>query len=48
MFMCCHQSTGQNNYTKAANKSLENAGKFKFLERMATNPNTFPKKLLAE
>jgi hypothetical protein len=39
MFMSCHQTTGQNYYIKAANKSIENVAKFRYLGMALTNQN---------
>jgi hypothetical protein len=39
MFMSHHQTTGQNHYIKAANKSFENLAKFKYLGLTVTNQN---------
>jgi hypothetical protein len=39
IFMSHHQTTGQNHYIKAANKSFENVAKFKYLGMTLTNQN---------
>jgi hypothetical protein len=39
MFMSHHQTTGQNHYITAANKSFENVAKLKYLGTMVTNKN---------
>jgi hypothetical protein len=37
--MSCHQTTGQNHYTKVANKTFENVAKYKYLGLKLTNQN---------
>jgi hypothetical protein len=39
MFVSRHQTTGQNHYIKAANKSFENVAKLKYLGTILTNQN---------
>jgi sorting nexin-29 len=39
MFMSRHQTTGQSNYKRVANKSFENVAKFKYLGSTLTDQN---------
>jgi hypothetical protein len=39
MLMARHQSAGQNNNKKIANRSFENAAEFKYLGTTVTNQN---------
>jgi hypothetical protein len=39
MFMSCHQTAGQSNYMKVANKSFEKVAKFKYLGATLTDQN---------
>lgn len=48
MFMCCHQTAGQNSYIKVANKSFANVAKFKYLGIMVTNQNRINEKIKAD
>jgi hypothetical protein len=38
MFMSCHQTAGQSNYTRVANKSFEKVAKFKYLGATFNGP----------
>jgi hypothetical protein len=38
MFMSCHQTTGQSNYIRVANKSFEKGGKVKVFGRNINGP----------
>jgi hypothetical protein len=39
MFMSCHQTAGQSNYIRVANKSFENVAKFKYFGATLTDQN---------
>jgi hypothetical protein len=39
MFMSCHQTAGQSNYIRVANKSFEKVAKFKYLGATLTDQN---------
>jgi hypothetical protein len=41
IFMSCHQTVGQNRNINVANKSFDNAAKFKFLGTAVINKNCF-------
>jgi ERCC4-related helicase len=45
MFKSGHKTTGQNHYIKAANKSLKNVAKFKYLGMTITNKNSIHEKI---
>jgi hypothetical protein len=47
MFISCHQTTGQNHYIKAANKSFENV-ELKRLGKMLTIRIAFTSKLITD
>jgi hypothetical protein len=48
MFMSRHQTAGQRNYIRVANKSFEKVTKFKYLGSTLTNQNCIMRKLGAD
>jgi hypothetical protein len=45
MFMSRHQSAGQSNFIRVANKSFEGVAKFKCLESTLTDQNCIPEEI---
>jgi sorting nexin-29 len=45
MFVSCHQTAGQSNYIRVANKSFERVAKFKYLGAILTDQNCIHKKI---
>jgi hypothetical protein len=46
-FMFRHQSTGQNRYTRIANKSFQNVANFKSFRKNVTNKNCVHKEIMS-
>jgi hypothetical protein len=45
MFMSCHQTAGQSNYVRVANKFFEKVAKFKYLGATLTDQNCIHKEI---